>query len=238
MSCVAIIPARGGSEGVPRKNLRLVAGQPLIAYIIVAAKSATKLQSIIVSTEDDEIAEVAKGMDVEVLRHDKRLSTGSEPSFGVVRSAIKELNQRQIKPEMCVLLRATAPLCRGDDIDSAITLLEANEKADSVVSVTRMWGVHPKKLKSLGSNCELFSMFEPEGYVPTRRQELPPLYIRNGAIYVSRPSLILNGKLWGPHCLGYVMPEERSVNINSELDFKLAEVLIKEKIFCLTQNLG
>lgn len=226
----AIIPTRGGSTRVPRKNLRPLAGKPLLTYIVQAAKSSKILSDVILSTDDDEIANVAISLDIEVFRHPKELSTDSSSSFGVIQWALTELIRQGREPAVCALIRATSPLCLPHDIDHAIELLESNDHADSVVSVTKMSGVHPKKLKTLLPNSVLVDAFEPEGFLPTRRQTLPPLYIRNAAIYVSTPSLIANGMLWGPRCLGYVMPEERSVNINSEIDFKLAEVLIKEGV--------
>jgi len=225
---VAIIPARGGSRGVPRKNLRSLAGKPLLWYIVQAAKGAELIDLVVVSTEDAEIADFANTLGVRVLRHPACLSTDTSPSFGVVQWALSHLNARGINPAICVLLRATSPFCQSFDIDTALRLLDSNERFDSIVSVNLVVGIHPVKLKRLSPDGTLRDAFEPEGSTPTRRQELDPLYQRNAAIYASRSEIIRSGKLWGPNCLGYVMPEERSININTEFQFGVASLLMRE----------
>lgn len=230
LSKVAIIPARGGSTGVPRKNLRPLAGKPLLWYIVQAAKGAELIDLVVVSTEDEEIANFANTLGVEVFRHPVYLSTDRSPSFGVVEWALSELNRRSSNPEICVLLRATSPFCQPIDIDAALRLLCSNDKFDSVVSVSLAVGIHPMKLKRLSAHGELRDAFEPEGSTPIRRQELEPLYQRNAAIYASRSEIIRSGKLWGSNCLAYVMPEERSLNINTEFQFKVANLLMEETL--------
>lgn len=231
---IAIIPVRGGSKGTPRKNIKPLAGKPLLWYVVQAAKGAKLIDLIVVSTEDEEIAAVAKTLDVEVLRHPSFLSTDASPSFGVIQWAVSELESRGTNAKISVLLRATSPFCNSSDIDAAVRLLQSNSWADSVVSVSLALGVHPIKLKRLSSDGRLIDAFGDEGGTPTRRQDLEPLYQRNAAIYVSRPELIRNGRLWGPSCLAYVMPEERSLNINTPFQFKLADLLMKE----LTQGVS
>ena len=229
-SKVAIIPVRGGSTGTPRKNIRLLASKPLLWYIVQASKGARLIDLVVVSTEDEEITNFAKTLDVEVFRHPASLSTDTSPSFGVIQWALNELERRGINPEICVLLRATSPFCQSSDIDAALTLLESNPWADSVVSVSLAVGVHPIKLKRLSSDGRLLDVFGNEGGTPIRRQDLEPLYQRNAAIYVSKPELIKGGRLWGSNCLAYVMPEERSLNINTPFQFKLADLLMKELV--------
>lgn len=221
----AIIPARGGSQGIPRKNLRSLAGKPLLWHTIQSAWDATTLSFTVVSTDDDEIASYAQSLGVEVVRHPPELSTDAAPTYGVIRWDIGELERTGRYPDICVVLRATSPQRVGSDIDAAVTLLLENEEADSVISVGLAVGIHPVRLKRVLRDGSLVDAFEPEGRCPRRRQEFEPLYLRNGAIYATRSSVIADGGLWGSHCLAYVMPEERSVNINTAFQFRIAELL-------------
>lgn len=226
---VAIIPVRGGSSGVIRKNMRPLAGKPLLWYITQAAKSSTFLDKIVISTEDEEILKYAQSLNVDVFNHPKHLSSDSSPSLGVIQWVLNEIIIKEIYPEVCILLRATSPFCLFSDIDAAISMFSSIENCDSVVSVTKSIGVHPIKLKSINTQGKLINKYGSEDGIPIRRQELEDLYIRNAAIYVSKPEIIFNGKLWGDNCYGYIMPEERSININTEFQFKLAKLYMEYK---------
>lgn len=224
---VAIIPARGGSKGIPKKNLRAIGGQPLLWYGVNCAHGAARVHMTIVSTEDPEIATYADSIGAQVFRHPPELSTDNSPTFPVIKWCLEHLRGFEIQPSLCVMLRATTPLRTPTDVDQCIELLDRNPHADSVVSVVPAIGIHPVKLKRILSDGRLVDGFGPEGYFPKRRQEFEQLYIRNGAIYAARPRTIDNCGLWGLHCLGYIMPEERSVNINTEFDLKIADLIIK-----------
>lgn len=223
---VAIIPARGGSKGVPKKNLRKLAGNPLLWYAVNCAHNATRVQTTIVSTEDPEIADYAISIGAQVFRHPPELSGDGAPTFPVIKWALGRLRESRVQPSLCVVLRATTPLRAPKDVDQCLEMFDCNPCADSVVSVKLAIGVHPIRLKRIHKDGRLVDGFEPEGNFPRRRQELEPLYLRNGGVYAARCSVIDGGGLWGSHCLGYVMPEERSININTEFDFKIAEILI------------
>jgi CMP-N,N'-diacetyllegionaminic acid synthase len=225
----AIIPARGHSVAVPRKNLRLLDGKPLLSYAIESARAASVLDLLVVSTGDDEIAAYATARGVQILRHPMDLSTDTAPTFPVIQWDLRELRRRRIDPEICVVLRATSPLRTGQDIDAAVRLLTEAPFADSVVSVGPAIGIHPLRLKRILGDGRLQDAFTPEGAYPVRRQTLEQLYVRNGAIYAAKASVIDGGGLWGPHCLAYLMPEDRSININTELQFKVAELLIRQQ---------
>lgn len=222
----AIIPARGGSQGVVGKNMRLLGGKPLIHHTIDAAKRASKVSLIVVSTEDEAIAQYAMSVGVKVLRHPASLSTDSSATYPVIRWALYELEQNGYVIDLCAVLRATTPLRTAADIDSAISMLIANPDADSVVSVRPAIGIHPIRLKRVEPDGRLVDAFESEGNSPKRRQEFERLYLRNGGIYAARRDVIGNDGLWGKHCLAYVMPEERSVNINTDYDFLVAQLLL------------
>lgn len=222
----AIIPARGGSQGVIGKNMRLLGGKPLIHHTIDAAKRAKKVSIVVVSTEDEAIAEYANSVGVKVLRHPASLSTDSSATYPVIRWALHELEHSGYAINAYAVLRATTPLRTAVDIDNAISILLTNPNADSVVSVRPAVGIHPIRLKRVESSGRLVDAFEGEGNSPKRRQELEPLYLRNGGVYVARRDVIATHGLWGKHCLAYVMPEERSVNINTEYDFLVAQLLL------------
>ena len=223
---VAIIPVRGGSKGVTDKNLRLVAGRPLLWYAIEAARRAGQVGRAIVSTESPELADVARANGAEVVLHPPELSGENSPTYPVIRWNLRRMRERQESPLLVVVLRATSPLRTAKDVDAAIELLLSHPEADSVVSVAPAVGIHPIRLKRVCEDGRLVDAFEPEGRSPRRRQELEPLYLRNGAVYVSRPPVIEAGGLWGDHCLAYVMPEERSININTEHQLRVADLLL------------
>jgi CMP-N-acetylneuraminic acid synthetase len=228
---IAIVPARGGSKGVPGKNLRLLGGNPLLWYTVKASLASKMISCTIVSTEDQEIANYAQSLGVNVLRHPIELSSDTSPTYPVVRWAMREWLRRGNKLDVCVVLRATTPLRSSADIDGAVNLLAENINfADSVVSVRPAVGIHPIRLKRILPDGCLVDAFEPEGSSPKRRQELEVLYLRNGGIYASKRNVIEATGLWGSVCLAYVMPEERSVNINTEFDFEVADLLVRRQL--------
>lgn len=229
MTVYAIIPARGGSQGLPGKNVRMIAGAPLIAHILRTARTSTEIFRVFVSTENDMIAEVACAEGAEVIRHSPVLSTGARESFGVVKHAVREWT-RVCPPEILVMLRATAPLTSSEDIDSAVRLLRDNPQADSVVGVTETF-VHPKRVYKISKRGRLvpFDPVHTEQRYPRRRQTFPKVYVRTAGLYVTQPRVVLAGSLWGNVVLPYVIPRERSVNINDELDLKVAEMLLLER---------
>ncbi len=225
---VSIIPVRGGSKGINRKNIRLLAGKPLLWYTIESARQSSMLDMIVVSTDDDEIAHYALSEGIRVIRHPARLSKDDSPTYPVVKWALNRMRSQGIEPQICAVLRATSPLRAPKDIDEAINLLLHNKQADSVVSVVPAEGIHPIRLKRVLPDKRIVDAYEAEGNYPKRRQELELLYLRNGAIYVAWATVIDEMGMWGTHCLAYVMPEERSININTEFQFKVAELIVKD----------
>lgn len=223
-----VIPARGGSKGIPGKNLRNLCGKPLIFYIIKAALRSKTLDSVYVSTDDKNIARQAKLAGAKVILHPLELSTDSALTFGVIKNALNYFNEEKLSPNIIVTMRPTSPLCLPSDIDSAVYLLQLRQDIDAVISVTRS-SVHPYRILKIIKD----GLLKPYGYTteelyPKQRQSFETVYIRNGAIYVSRKTTIEKGGLWGVNNLAYVMPPERSVNINEEIDFILAEAILKK----------
>lgn len=224
---IAIIPSRAGSKGLPGKNTKLLAGKPLINHTIEAALRARSITHVAISTDDPAVVQCGAQYGVTVLRHPPELSSDGMPTYPVVRWALAELERLHGMSDICVVLRPTTPLRTEADIDAAVDLLKQNCAADSVVSVCLAVGVHPKRLKRVLGNGELKDAFEREGYSPAPRQSLEALYVRNGGIYAARRQIIYDYGLWGNASLAYVMPEERSVNINTEFDFRVADLLAR-----------
>ena len=224
---LAIIPARGGSKGIPRKNVRLLCGKPLIAYTIEAALSSKLVNRVVVSTEDKEIAEVSKKYGAEVISRPTELAQDDTPSFPVFQHAIRYLEEvKDYHPEIIVVLQPTSPLRIVDDIDGAIEgFLEA--KYDSIVSVCEV--EHPPHWMYTLAGNRLKPVIK-GGENVTRRQDAPKVYRLNGAVYVSsRDTTMKENRVLGRDTGAYIMPLERSVDIDTELDFKLAELLMRER---------
>ena len=217
---LAVIPARGGSKGVPGKNTRPLAGIPLIAHTIRAA-AESRLTRTIVSTDDDDIARVAReyGADVPFLRPPE-LATDSAKSIDVMRHALHEIDEDY---DALMMLQPTTPMRQSSHIDESLALLEGSG-ADSVISVVDVEGHHPARMKYIRDGRLVDPVFC-EAVENQPRQELEPMYIRNGAIYLSRTFVIRAGGFKGRDCRPLVMSAECSINIDTELDFALVEFM-------------
>lgn len=230
MKILGIIPARGGSKGVHKKNIQHLGPKPLIAYTIEAAQQATQLHAFIVSTDDEEIAKVAEsaGADVPFIRP-KGLATDSARAIPVLQHALTEMeNRHQITYDAILMLQPTTPFRTSADIDQAVVLLKKND-ADSVISVVDVQGHHPARMKYL----EQGQLIDPdfcETYENQPRQELRPMYLRNGAIYLTRRETLLNNSLKGNKCMALIMDSARSVNIDTPADFSYAEYLLNQQL--------
>lgn len=216
---LALIPARGGSKGVPRKNVRMVGGKPLIAWTIEAARNSSFIDAVVVSTDDAEIAAIAcaHGAEIPFMRG-LDLSSDTARSIDVALDAIERCPGYQ----WVVLLQPTSPLRNARDIDQALSLC-INSKSTSCVSLTEV-EAHPDWMFTLGNDSTLTPYAI--GSLATRRQDLPSVYTLNGAIYVADTDwLVKNRSFIGPGTIGYEMPRERSLDIDEEMDFKMLELL-------------
>ena len=224
---LGIIPARGGSKGVPRKNIRRVAGKPLITHTIDAAKASKRLTRFVVSTDDKEIASVARSCDCEVLHRPAELAADDTPMLPVVCHALEAVEADEGKRfDYAVILQPTVPLRTADDIDRALELL-VETGADSVISVYQVFDHHPVRMYRLVDGRLVSYAPEPPGRL---RQDLSPVYHRNGAIYAFRRELIEKaGTFIGPDTRPLIMPRERSINIDDELDLLLADLVLSRQ---------
>jgi len=228
MTILAVIPARGGSKSVPRKNIAPIAGRPLIAYTIDAALKVPALTDLVVSTDDEEIAQVARGLGAQVpFLRPAALATDQAQSAPVLKHALLAMEQaRGVRYDAVLMLQPTTPLRRAAHIEEAIRLFDS-EPCDTVVSVVSVGGHHPFRMKRMVGST-LINYID-QGFEDMRpRQVLPPVYIRNGAVYLTRRSVVAeHDAIVGPRCLGFEMSDADSVNIDTRLDFLMAQILIE-----------
>jgi CMP-N,N'-diacetyllegionaminic acid synthase len=221
MKIVAVIPARGGSKGIIRKNVRSLSGKPLIAHSIEAAKNSTRIDRVIVSTDDEEIAQVAKQFGAEVVIRPENLAGDTASSESALSHVLDELeNQYKYVPDLVVFLQCTSPIRSDGDLDSAIQLfLDSN--LDSLLSVSSshrfLWKQDGNRVSSI--NYDYKSR--------PRRQDLGEQFVENGSFYLFRPPILreFGNRLGGKIGL-FVMPEECSWEIDSEIDFLVCESIM------------
>jgi CMP-N-acetylneuraminic acid synthetase len=225
---LGIIPARGGSKGIPRKNLVDLAGKPLIAYSIEAGVAATSISRLIVSTEDEEIARVSKNLGAAVpFVRPPELASDQAHSLPVVQHALTAMEAIDgCTFDAVVMLQPTTPLRTAQDIDTGIGML-FESGADSVVSVVDVGANHPYRMKRIEDDGRLVNFVE-QGFEDMRpRQELPPVYIRSGDLYIARRHVVMElGTLVGPHCRAVIIPVERAINIDTIFDLERAKGLL------------
>jgi N,N'-diacetyllegionaminate synthase len=223
---LAIIPARGGSKSVPRKNLQPVAGRPLIAWTIETARRSRTLDRVIVSTDDEEIAAVAREWGAEVpMRRPAELARDDTPGLDPVLHAVSWLADREgYEPDLVMILQPTSPLRRADDIDAAVGLLVAR-RALALCSVTP--NPHPASWSSRLSPDGVLIDFRSDTDEPATRQAAEVTYVQNGAIFlVDREHLVRNRTLYASETLAYVMPAERSVDIDDAWQLDAVDALL------------
>jgi N-acylneuraminate cytidylyltransferase len=223
---LGLINARAGSKGIPHKNIKPLLGKPLIAWTIEAALQSRALSHLVVSTEDAEIAAIAAQWGAQVpFQRPMHLATDEALQIDVVLHAVAQMEQREAQPyDVVVLLQPTAPLRTSSDIDQALQLL-IESGADSVVSFSPVIQAHPYYLYTLEAG-------KPQPFVAStdpllQRQDFPTVYVRNGAIYATRRDLLVQQRTYyGADCRAYVMPPERSINIDTPFDWQLVECMM------------
>lgn len=225
---LAVITARGGSKGIPGKNIKLLGEKPLIAYSIEVAKKSRIITHTIVSTDDEKIAAVSKecGGDVPFIRP-KELAGDQTPHVPVMQHAIEFMEKKLgITFDYVLILQPTSPFRTIDDIDETLKKL-IDSGADSAVTLVDVGNDHPVKAKKLeGDKVLPYSIPEPEG---TRRQDFPKAYRRSGAVYAMRRDTIMkDNRLYGENIVGHVVPQERSVDIDTPFEWFRAEWMLED----------
>lgn len=224
MRTLAVVPARGGSRRVPRKNLLRLQGRTLVRRALETALAAGCFERVALSSEDDEILAEAEGLDIVAVRRPAELATDTARALEVVQHVLGGLEGGG-RFEAVAVVQVTSPFTAPQDLAGAVGLLEASG-AESVVSVVRLEAaVHPLKLKLLEPDGRLLPYLEDDALTPSH--ELPPVWVRNGSIYVSRREVLDRGLLVSDGDVrGYEMPAERSHDIDTERDARFAEFLL------------
>jgi CMP-N-acetylneuraminic acid synthetase len=234
MNILGLIPARAGSKGIPNKNIRELVGKPLIAYTFRAASGSQNLTRVVLTTDSERIAALGReyGIEVPFVRPGS-LAQDNTPMFCVIEHALDWLQTNQdYQPDVIVLLQPTAPLRTAKHIDASVELLH-HSGADTVISVTPVPSHHHPAWQLVHHPDEGLCLYTGSSLrqVVTRRQDLSITFTRNGAVYAVRQHIIRQRhSLYGDCCIPYVMPPEESVNVDSLLDLKLAEILLQEQM--------
>ncbi|WP_414550946.1 cytidylyltransferase domain-containing protein [Anabaena sp. CCY 0017] len=224
MEIVVVIPARGGSKGIPGKNIRPLADKPLVAHSILDAQEAQLVDRIYVTTDDPEISSVSRSYRAEIIQRPIELATDTASSESALIHALTEIEKTGIKPELIVFLQCTSPLRTGSDIDHAIEQLRS-ENADSLLSVSPthrfLWHQVNGVTESINYDYRQRQ----------RRQDMNPQYMENGSIYIFKPWVLkeLNNRLGGKISM-FVMNEEQSYDIDSLNDFEYVEFLLSKQL--------
>jgi N-acylneuraminate cytidylyltransferase len=219
---LALVPARGGSKGVPRKNIRLIGGKPMIAWTIEAARGSRYIDRLILSSDDQAIIDIAVqcGCEAPFVRPTE-LAGDQADSMAVIRHAIDALPQQF---EYLVLLQPTSPMRTAEDIDGAIERCVA-QRAPACVSVCET-DKSPFWMLRMDEQGVVHPLF-PAHQIPDRRQDAPVVFALNGAVYVARTDhLRIGGTFLAPGAVGYPMPKERSLDVDTDLDLSIVDFLL------------
>ena len=225
---LCVIPARGGSKSIKKKNIAKLNGKPLIAYTILEAQKVFPKENIVVSTDDKEIASVSKkyGCDI-FFKRPKKLASDNAKSYEVILHSLNFMENLNNKLyDKILMLQPTSPLRKSSHIIKSLKII--NERnVDSVVSIVNVNGYHPYRMKIIKNN--FLKNYIDQGFEDMRpRQLLPNIFIRNGAIYLNKRKVIINEKqLVGKKVKPLIMKDFESINIDSVNDLYLAESILK-----------
>ena len=220
--------ARGGSKGILHKNLAPLLGKPLLAYTAEAALASRKLTRTILSTDDENIARVGRelGLDVPFMRP-AELAGDDVPTLPVLQDVVRKLEAGGEVYDAILTLQPTNPLRRTQDIDGAIDLLEKTG-ADSVISFVDVGERHPARMKWIDADGRVSDPPFAEVFEGQPRQQLKKLYLREGSIYLTRRSVLMEqNSLKGKDCRAWIVPEERARNIDTLFDLRIAEQILQ-----------
>lgn len=224
---LGVITARGGSKGVPKKNIKLLKGKPLIAYSILQAQKSKYIDKVLVSTDDKKIAEISKKYGAEIQMRPEEFARDNTPHLPVLQYVVKQLEEEGYKTDIIVLLQPTSPFRANGEIDKAIKKFMDNPKADSLTSVSEVPGYYnPLWVKRIENNKLLPFAGSKIKDIP-RRQDLPKFYWKSGQIYIMKyNTLMKKNSLFGDFCMPYIAEIKELANIDSKSDFALAEFII------------
>lgn len=226
MRVLGVVIARGGSKGIPHKNVHPLRGKPLLQYTAEAALES-KLARVILTTECPEITAVGIQCGLEVpFERPEELAKDDTPSLPVIQHAVRFLEEQGDHFDAILTLQPTNPMRVASDIDGSIELLESTS-ADSVISFVDVGEKHPARMKYIESDHRVIDPPFGEQFEGQRRQDLKPLYLREGAIYLTRRDVLMNQDSFkGQDCRAWMIPPERACNIDEPFDLVMAEMLM------------
>lgn len=226
---LAIIPARGGSKGIPGKNIKLLGGKPLLSYTVEAAKKSNLITKLVLSSDDDKIIDIARSLNIEVpFKRPQHLATSHTGSLEVVKHVVKFFEEQGQFYDAVLLLQPTTPFREKDVIDQAI-LKFSHSKADALVSVLKV--PHPYNPHWVFEENQQGYLYisTGESQIIKRRQDLPTTYFRDGSIYITKTEIIKKGSFFGEKLIYIKSNPNFYVNIDSEKDWESAEKILKTK---------
>ena len=230
---LGLIPARGGSKGLPRKNIKPLLDKPLIAWTIEQALASKYLDRVVVSTDDEEIAEVSKkyGAEVPFIRP-KELARDDSTTSDVILHALNWFEKKGVKFDYLALLEPTSPLRKKDDIDKCIGLLINNEAAKSIVSVSKLESANPEFNVVVDKGSGFIKKVDgTTEFKVLRRQDLPDIYFFDGTIYISEINTFkIKRTFYHKFAMAYIIPRWKSLEIDELSDIICAEALLKSKL--------
>ena len=224
MRVLGLVPARGGSKGIPRKNVRRLGAKTLLQYTADAALAAQRLGRVVLSTDDEEIAALGRelGLEVPYLRPPE-LATDVAPMLPVVRHALEWADATGDRWDACCVLQPTAPFRRPGEVDACVELLERSG-AHAVVTVRQVPPEHNPHWTYFRDSDGFLQLSTGEGEPVGRRQDLPPAFHRDGSVYVTRREVVLEqNSLYGKWLVGYVVDGPKRVNLDDPADWARAE---------------
>ncbi|AFZ36134.1 N-acylneuraminate cytidylyltransferase [Stanieria cyanosphaera PCC 7437] len=224
MSIIALIPARGGSKGLPGKNIRNLSNKPLIAHSIIDAKEAEFIDKVYVSTDDSEIAEISREYGAEIINRPDELAGDTVSSESALSHAVEQIESTGVAIDLVVFLQCTSPIRTGIDLDNAIKKVKT-EGADSLLSVSPSHRFLWQEVDGIAQSINYDYRCRP------RRQDMQPQYVENGSIYIFKPWVLkqFNNRLGGKIAL-FPMIEAASWEIDSIFDFEIAESLLNKQV--------
>jgi CMP-N,N'-diacetyllegionaminic acid synthase len=232
-SCVAIVPARAGSKGISRKNARPFGGIPLIVRTVQAALAAKRITRVIVSSDDEEMMDLAREAGAEVpFKRPASLATDSSRTVDVIAHVLDYLRDSNDEPDMFVMLQPTSPFRTAEDVDGGVEKLRASEDAEALVSVCQA-SHHPMKMHMIAEG--LLQPFVHNPYGTVNRNELPPAFQENGSLYVQTTKSFRSNAtqfycgLKSKKIMAYVMPAESSIDLDTEMDWAIGEMLLRHR---------
>lgn len=222
MKVLGILPARGGSKGIPRKNIKLLGGKPLLAYTVETYLSTPEITRPVVSTENAEIKSIVQGLGIEVIDRPPELAEDLSPTEPALTHALEVVEKEGFRPDAVILTQPTSPFVKKEHIQEGIRLF-ATGNFDTVISVYEAPYAYTEDNPPAGGEGAIKPLFTKRA----PRQQRPGTYVENGAVYIMKPELVRAGKIFGDRLGRIVMDRRSSLDIDDMNDWELAEFYLQ-----------